>query len=49
MYFVICIFLCGSIYAQNTPLGTPAVQNPDGTTSVPGTPEACASGFTIYT
>lgn len=31
-----------------TPLATPATQNPDGTTNVPGTPAACAAGFNIY-
>ncbi|MEL6812285.1 MAG: hypothetical protein AAFP76_13225, partial [Bacteroidota bacterium] len=38
-----------TVYAQNTPLGTPATQNPDGTTDVPGTPTACATGFSFYT
>ncbi|GAB5398577.1 MAG: hypothetical protein Aureis2KO_01620 [Aureisphaera sp.] len=38
-----------TVNAQNTPLGTPAAQNPDGTTSIPGTPAACATGFSFYT
>ncbi len=36
------------LWSQNTPLGVPATQNPDGTTNVPGTPANCASGFSIY-
>ncbi len=45
---VFFLFQSDPLVAQNTPLGTPATQNADGTTDVPGTPAACASGFGIY-
>ena len=41
--------MCFSLNAQDTPLGTPATQNPDGSTDTPGSPAACAAGFSIYT
>ena len=47
--FGLFLLLClGQLSAQNTPLGTPATQNPDGTTATAGTPAACAPGFNIY-
>ncbi|MEM1322237.1 MAG: hypothetical protein AAGG75_18390, partial [Bacteroidota bacterium] len=49
LFGLLLLFSLGQLNAQNTPLGTPAAQNADGSTATPGTPAACAAGFGLYT
>ncbi|MEM7085250.1 MAG: HYR domain-containing protein [Bacteroidota bacterium] len=49
LLLITALLVSYTVNSQNTPLGTPATQNPNGTTAIPGTPAACATGFSFYT